>query len=82
MPLANRRVLCAGCSKEQPDLGRGKTCERCGCSPLPSYTYPSTSIFHPTRCNCVVGVLAKAAPLVSKPRKTPVPTLGLKGGLE
>lgn len=40
-------VRCANCGKVQPDQGTRKTCEHCGCMPLPSYSYPKDSSFYP-----------------------------------
>lgn len=40
-------VHCAACNREQPDEGKGKSCDFCGCSPLPSFSYAKTSAFYP-----------------------------------
>jgi hypothetical protein len=44
--LKEGRVRCPACGKEQEDRGRGKTCERCGVSPLPSAAYPHGHSMH------------------------------------
>lgn len=44
-----RLVYCPACDKQQPDLGLRNTCERCGMGPIPSYSYPADSVFHPDR---------------------------------
>lgn len=60
MPVVKtKRVLCANCLRQQPDLGigregRGATCAYCGCSPLPSYKFPAKHFAHPKRCKCEV----------------------------
>jgi hypothetical protein len=43
----NRQVRCFACGQKQRDEGPGATCCRCGCSPLPSYSYPVSSAFRP-----------------------------------
>ena len=67
-------VLCANCLHKQNDPGKRGTCERCGCSPLPSYSYPRSSSFHPEQCKCVV----KSPTKVNYKRNTPEPKLNLK----
>jgi len=42
-------VQCPNCSRAQPDHGKGQTCEKCGCSPLPSFMYPEDSAFYPKK---------------------------------
>ena len=44
--LKEGRVRCPACGKEQEDRGQGKTCERCGISPLPSAAYPMEHPMH------------------------------------
>lgn len=66
-----KKVACANCDKQHIDEGTSQTCDRCGMSPLPSYSYPTGSGFHPYDCGCSVG---KALP--APPRKAPKPTLG------
>ena len=67
-----RQVYCANCLRLQDDNGKGQTCEYCGCSPLPSYSYPAADIRHPLRCKCnkVDQPIAKV-----RPRRTPTPTI-------
>ena len=40
------QVCCPACGREQEDRGQGKTCERCGISPLPSAAYPPKHAMH------------------------------------
>jgi hypothetical protein len=42
-----RLVRCAFCGRVQPDRGIRNTCESCGASPTPSYSYPKDSGFYP-----------------------------------
>lgn len=42
-----QQVQCAACYRGQPDRGVKKTCPYCGVSPVPSYSYPPGSGFHP-----------------------------------
>lgn len=69
-------VLCANCRRKNPDGGKRKSCEYCGCFPLPSYSYDKSSSFHPANCN---GSTAKTPPVqINYKRVTPKPTLNLK----
>jgi len=40
-------VHCASCGRSQIDEGKGNSCAYCGCSPLPSYSYPKGHAFYP-----------------------------------
>lgn len=69
-------VLCANCRRRNPDGGKRKSCEYCGCFPLPSYKYDKSSSFHPDNCN---GSTEKRSPVqINYRRITPKPTLNLK----
>jgi len=68
-----RRVKCANCNKQQPDSGLKATCSKCGCSPLPSYSYPVGHWLHPKQCGCEVG----QSKLPVRKRKTKLPQLEL-----
>lgn len=48
-PGAPRTVRCFACDHAQEDRGRKKTCEHCGTSPMPSYSYERDNVFHPDR---------------------------------
>jgi hypothetical protein len=45
--VAQSLVKCANCNHQQPDRGKRSTCPHCGCSPVPSYSYPPDSGFYP-----------------------------------
>jgi hypothetical protein len=64
------KVYCANCQRLVDDEGTGKTCEYCGTSPVPSYSYPTESGFHPDNCGCAI----KASTTVFRKRKLPLPT--------
>ena len=40
-------VRCANCNHQQLDRGKRNTCPHCGCSPVPSFSYPPDSGFYP-----------------------------------
>jgi hypothetical protein len=44
---AKKKVECPGCGRPQIDEGKRSSCGRCGLQPIPSYSYPRRSIFHP-----------------------------------
>ena len=59
-----RLVYCPGCDRQQPDLGLRNSCERCGLGPIPSYSYPPDSVFHPDRAG------RKSKPIFAHARTT------------
>ena len=44
--IAPIKVACPSCGHKQADHGRRATCNRCGFSPVPSYSYAKRSCFH------------------------------------
>lgn len=63
MPYVKKlQIMCAGCGKQHPDLGKRQTCERCGTSPLPSYQYVKGSGLHPLDCGCAVEATSPVRP--------------------
>ena len=40
-------VQCPVCDRMQTDRGQRATCEYCGMSPIPSYSYPKDCAFYP-----------------------------------
>lgn len=63
------KLCCANCLKVVEDGGTNYTCPFCGCAPVPSYSYPPTSPFHPTNCRCALQETK-----VVRKRKLPLPT--------
>lgn len=47
MPEVPKLIYCAACGTPQYDRGKRATCSRCGCQPLPSYSYAKDSGFYP-----------------------------------
>lgn len=68
MPNKINLVRCANCNKQQPDEGKRQTCCKCGCSPLPSFSYERGSGLHPEDHSAPVK-------LTAPPRRAPEPRL-------
>lgn len=64
------KVLCANCRRPVEDEGKDQTCEHCGTSPVPSYSYGEDSPFHPENCDCAIR--STKSPIARK-RKVPLP---------
>lgn len=63
-------VRCPSCNSIQQDLGKRNSCSQCGLQPIPSYSYPRGSMFHPSEQTLDRIVRQVAAARAAQP-KTP-----------
>lgn len=50
-------IRCPHCRKKQADKGQRQSCDYCGTFPMPSYSSPRESSFHPANCNAVPAIV-------------------------